>query len=98
MWFHESTQLELVTTYGTEGGSLLITDATSVVHWRGTEPDGSGVIVEFKGAGAEKLAGSRKAGAQQKKFATIEEARAFEKVVSALAKAKRPRPAKASFV
>src|SRR4051794_14134379 len=77
----------LVIEYATDGAPLLIADLPSAAQWRGREDDHCGVVVEFMGAGVEKLPRellrTPYRGRQVRKLASLEEARAFEEKVLA---------------
>ena len=67
--------------YSTEGAPLFIGDLPRAAAWRGTEDDGSGVIVEYMGLGIERLPkplAAKRPGRQSRAFPTMAQARAFE--------------------
>jgi hypothetical protein len=78
--------------FATEGGPMLVADATHARHWRGGEDDGSGVVVTFWAEGLAKLPKkfsqaklkTKQGRAREVKLATSEEAAAFEEELLAL--------------
>jgi hypothetical protein len=88
----------LVAPYATEGAPLLIAALQSASHWRGQQDDGSGVIVEFMGQQVEtlprELRQTARPGRQRRKFANLEEARAFQAKLLAALQELHPRAAR----
>ena len=93
-----SMSFSLVSEYRTEGGPLLIADAASAAHWAGSHDDGSGVLVEYMGQDVLKLPKdllqTSKTHRQQKQFATLKEAEAFQKRVLAAFRKLHPKAAR----
>src|SRR5262245_60434129 len=89
---------DLVLEYHTEGGLLLIADAASAAHWAGMQDDGSGVLVEYMGQDVLKLPKgllqTTKTHRQQKKFAALKEAEAFQERVLAAFRKLHPKAAR----
>jgi hypothetical protein len=86
--------LKVVCEYASEGAPLLVADVESAALWRGTEDDGSGVVVEYgcgdQGKLPQELLQTKKQGAQSKKFKTLAEARTFADKFIAACKAVHP--------